>query len=323
MLAAYGSGAARASHDLGKRAAQHRHRRRHHQARDHREGQGAATAAIHIGGRLQVTDATARITRLDPAGRHHAAAAGFDWYLGDTVAQSDLDTVAARMAATLAGGAALSPLPAEVVRLLYLTDPIEDFGRHRRRHRLGRRRRICLWPRGARFRRHGQAAGHSLPERARWPRLAAAAGRRLHPRHRARRLRIHRPALRQHRPHQQPRQAVAAAEHAGRAASRCRWASASIPAAIAAAIRAHFVAFDLENADADVALALRWEGHPEYTRLRAFAEGMRDGLAAQDRAGAADLPHAGRRRRDDAGRILAEGARHGQRHAGDRQRAAA
>ena len=57
------------------------------------------------------------------------------------------------------------------------------------------------------------------------------------------------------------------------------------PAAVAAAIRAHFVAFDLENTDADVALALRWEGHPEYARLRAFAEGVRDGLAPRTARG--------------------------------------
>ena len=57
------------------------------------------------------------------------------------------------------------------------------------------------------------------------------------------------------------------------------------PAAVAAAIRAHFVAFDLENTDADVALALRWEGHPGYARLRAFAEGVRDGLAPRTARG--------------------------------------
>ena len=46
-----------------------------------------ATAAVHVGGRLQVVDDDGRIVRLDPAGKHHASRAGFAWKLGDTVAR--------------------------------------------------------------------------------------------------------------------------------------------------------------------------------------------------------------------------------------------
>jgi ethanolamine utilization protein EutA len=49
------------------------------------KGQCIATAAFHVGGRLQVVDKDFRITRLDPAGKHHAKRAGFDWNLGDVV----------------------------------------------------------------------------------------------------------------------------------------------------------------------------------------------------------------------------------------------
>src|SRR5262249_46875514 len=52
------------------------------------------------------------------------------------------------------------------------------------------------------------------------------------------------------------------------------------PEAIAEAIRAHYTAFDVEPS-AEVAIALRWLGHPEYSRLRALAEGLRDGLWAR------------------------------------------
>ena len=78
MLAAYGSGAAKASHDRGipllnidigggttKLALVDR-------------GTVVHTAAIHLGGRLAVFDAEGRLTRLDPAGRHLAALAGCD-----------------------------------------------------------------------------------------------------------------------------------------------------------------------------------------------------------------------------------------------------
>ncbi|HYK79152.1 MAG TPA: ethanolamine ammonia-lyase reactivating factor EutA, partial [Micropepsaceae bacterium] len=61
-------------------------------------GRVIATAAVHIGGRLQVVDKDGRIVRLDPAGRAHARRAGFDWRIGDSVEDSDLDKVADVMA---------------------------------------------------------------------------------------------------------------------------------------------------------------------------------------------------------------------------------
>jgi ethanolamine utilization protein EutA len=50
------------------------------------------------------------------------------------------------------------------------------------------------------------------------------------------------------------------------------------PEAVAAAIRRHLAAFDVED-DREVALALRWQGPPAYERLAGFAEGIRRGLA--------------------------------------------
>ena len=84
MLAAYGSGAAKVSHDRGLRV-QHRYRRRHDQAALIEHGRVLETAAIHIGGRLLVADAEGRITRLDPQGRELARQAGFDLQLGGRV----------------------------------------------------------------------------------------------------------------------------------------------------------------------------------------------------------------------------------------------
>jgi ethanolamine utilization protein EutA (predicted chaperonin) len=48
---------------------------------------------------------------------------------------------------------------------------------------------------------------------------------------------------------------------------------------LAQAIRAHRVLFDAESADADLALAFRWQGPPSYQRIHAFAEGIASGLA--------------------------------------------
>jgi ethanolamine utilization protein EutA len=48
---------------------------------------------------------------------------------------------------------------------------------------------------------------------------------------------------------------------------------------VATAIRRHLVALDADGTDADVALALSWNGPASYDRILPFARGVRDGLA--------------------------------------------
>ena len=50
-------------------------------------------------------------------------------------------------------------------------------------------------------------------------------------------------------------------------------------AALARAIKSHRVAFVMDYPEAEFALALRWRGIPAYERVRAFAEGVKLGLA--------------------------------------------
>jgi ethanolamine utilization protein EutA len=59
------------------------------------------------------------------------------------------------------------------------------------------------------------------------------------------------------------------------------------PAAVAAAIRDHFVAFDLDPPTDEVALAFEWKGSPDYRRIRALADGIAAALAARIAAGGA------------------------------------
>ena len=127
MLAAYGSGAAQASLELGKRVLNIDIGGGTTKLGLVERGQCIMTAAFHVGGRLQVVDENLRITRLDPAGKHHAKRAGFDWSLGDTVTSADLDKVADIMAETLVFALTKRPMPHDVEHL-YLTDPIIDFG---------------------------------------------------------------------------------------------------------------------------------------------------------------------------------------------------
>jgi ethanolamine utilization protein EutA len=279
MLAAYGSGAVRASHDRRARILNIDIGGGTTKLAIIDKGTVQATAAIHIGGRLQVTEPSGRITRLDPAGRHHASVAGFDWKLGDIAEAAHLDTVAAGMAATLISALRSRPLP-DAARRLYLTDPIEDFGRIDGIIVSGGVGEYVYGREDRDFGDMGKRLGHAFREALDalpWPLLPASAciratalgaseytiqlsgntghitsPGRLLPR---RNLQVLHPI-------------VALGEHVD-------------TAALATAIHAHLVAFDLEDTDADVALALRWEGQPDYARLRAFAEGVRDGLAAR------------------------------------------
>jgi len=283
MLAAYGSGAARASHDLGRRLLNVDIGGGTTKLAIVERGAVLATAAIHIGGRLQVTEKDGLISRLDPAGRHHAHEAGFHWALGDAVKPAELDRVAALMARKLAMALACRPLPPEVERL-YLTEPLNDlagvegvivsggvgeyvYGREERDFGdLGKRL-------GEAFRRELDG----LP----WPLLPAAAciratalgaseytvqlsGNTSHITSPGRLL---------------PRRNMQVVQ------PRLPLGETLDPAAIARAIRSHLQAFDLADTDRDVALALRWEGPPEYRRLRVFAEGVRDGMATRLAAG--------------------------------------
>ncbi len=114
-------------------------------------GSIVATAAVEIGGRLVVTDLERCITRLEPAGRRHAARAGFDWRPGEFAsaaamrAVADADGGRPRHAAdhlTRAAADAGRALPHRADR---------NARRDRRRRRLRRRRRVRLRPRAARL----------------------------------------------------------------------------------------------------------------------------------------------------------------------------
>jgi ethanolamine utilization protein EutA len=281
MLAAYGSGAATlasAAHqrilniDIGggtTKLAVVEH------------GKVVATAAVHVGGRLQVVEA-GRIVRLDPAGKYHAKRAGFAWDRGDMAAPAELDAVAEGMADTLVAALTARPLPPDIAHL-YLTDPIADFGvidgvmfsGGVGEYVYGREDRDF----GDMGRRLGRAIRRRIDAGALpWPLLPAGECIRA--------------------------TALGASEYSVQLSGNTSYISnpgALLPRrnlqvvqpdfggvgagdidpdALATAIRAHLVAFDVED-DREVALALRWQGAPAYERLAAFAEGIRRGLAAR------------------------------------------
>ena len=287
MLAAYGSGAAKASYDGGLRILNVDIGGGTTKLALLDHGRVLATAAVHIGGRLQVVDERGQIVRLDPAGREHAARAGYSWQLGDVATEQQRELVAEGMADALVAALTATRLPADVAAL-YLTEP------------LGRLDAID----GVMF--SGGVAEYVYErEQRRFGDLGAPLGRALRRRIEAGQLPFRLlPAGECIRA-----TALGASEYSVQLSGNTGWIpdpDALLPrrnlqvvrpryelgevvdaGAVATAIRLHLVRLDATHAVGDVALALSWEGSPSYERLLAFATGIRDGLAERSAEGRA------------------------------------
>ena len=280
MLAAYGSGAAAASHDGERRILNVDIGGGTTKLALVERGRVTATAAIHIGGRLQVVDARGVVVRLDPAGRQHASDAGFSWRRGDTVAQGDMARVAESMADALVSALVRRPVPRAVERL-YLTEPLSGldggvdgimFSGGVAEYVYGRETRD--------FDDLGRLLGQAMRRRIDsgalpWPllppgeciRATALGASEYSVQLSGNTIYISDPASLLPRKNLQVLQPP------------YRFGSAIDEHALAQAIRAHFTAFDLVEGESEAALAFRWQGPPLYERVAAFARGLALGLA--------------------------------------------
>jgi ethanolamine utilization protein EutA len=277
LLAAYGSGAARASHDLGRPVLNVDIGGGTTKLALVENGRVVHTAAIHIGGRLiVVTDGV--ISRLDPAGKQLAKNAGFDWSVGSVVGPNDLDRVAEWMADALVA-ALTEDAPPAAVDALWLTDPLEPvegiagamfsggvaeyvYDREQRDFgdlglRLGRAlaRRIeakqlpwALLPAGECIRATAIGASEYSVQ---------LSGNTVY---------VSNPAELLPRKNLQVLQPDISLE-------------GDIDAArVTQAIRRHLRAFDLKEGETQVALAFRWSGPPAFARISALARGIVDAM---------------------------------------------
>jgi ethanolamine utilization protein EutA len=278
MLAAYGSGAARVSHDEGKRILNVDIGGGTTKLAVVAGGRIEAMAAVHIGGRLQVVDENERIVRLDPAGHYHAAEAGFAWKIGDRAARADMARVAEWMADALIAAIRTRPLP-HAIQHLYLTDPIADLGRIDGVMFSGGVAEYVYARESRDFGDMGKLLGAAIARRLGegalpWPLLPPGECIRA--------------------------TAVGASEYSVQLSGNTIYISSPgdllprknlqvlqppyvcgetvDPEALARAIRGHFIAFDLEEGASEVALAFRWTGAPSYLRIAAFARGIAAGL---------------------------------------------
>ena len=279
MLAAYGSGAAKASHDSGERILNIDIGGGTTKLALVEKGKVLSTAAVHIGGRLLVVDQQNRITRLDPTGKLHAKLAGFDWNLGDIATREQLAKVADGMANALLIAVYGDELP-ETIAQLCLTDRLPHlgavsgvmfsggvaeyvYGREQRDFGdLGKllgaavRQKLSsggfpweLLPAGECIRATALGASeYSVQLSGNTTYISNPA--KLLPR---RNLQVLMPPI--------------------------EFGAEIVPRNISTAIKNHFKAFDLVEGDGgEVALAFRWRGAPSYERIHSFAQGIVAGM---------------------------------------------
>ena len=278
MLAAYGSGAAKASHvrgvpllniDIGGGTTK---------LALVEAGNIVQTAAVHMGGRLAVIDADGYLTRLDPAGERLATLAGCSWGLGKRVSEHDIERVAAWMADALVAVLTEDPAPPQI-QGLWLTDPLRlargvegvMFSGGVGEYVYGREERDF----GDLGRRFGRAIRQRLVS-GRFPFPLLPAGECIRA------------------------TAIGASEYSVQLSGNTVYISspgALLPrrnlqviqppatlddtvaaAAVATAIRQHFRRFDLVEGETDVALAFRWRSEPAHRHLAAFAQGIIEAL---------------------------------------------
>ncbi|MAM67209.1 MAG: recombinase [Rhodospirillaceae bacterium] len=278
MLAAFGSGAAAASQDGDKRILNIDIGGGTAKLAILEEGQVKVTAAVHIGGRLQVVDENGKIDRLDPAGRTHAARAGFDWNIGDTIDVDDLDKVADGMADTLILSLLVRPIPDDIADF-YLTDPIEDWGKIDGVMFSGGVAEYVYGREDQDFGDMGKRLGAAIARRLEadalpWPMLPAGECIRA--------------------------TALGASEYSVQLSGNTTFVSdyaellprrnlqviqppydcpdEIVAADVAKALKAHRAAFEVDNAEIEIALSFHWKGMPSYERIYAFAEGVVAGL---------------------------------------------
>lgn len=284
MLAGFGSGAARTSYETGQRILNVDIGGGTTKLSVLERGRVVATAAVHIGGRLQVVDEAGTIVRLEPAGRAHAARAGFSWVLGDVARPDEIARVAEGMADALV--AALGAEPPSDVAALYLTDPLPDVGPLDGVVFSGGVAEYVYGRESASFGDLGRPLGEAvrrLVDAGALPYPLLPAGECIRA------------------------TALGASEYSVQLSGNTGWISAPdalLPRrnlqvvhpvhelgdvvdadGVAAAVRRHLVALDAAAADQDVVLAMSWSGLPSYDRVSAFARGVRDGLAERIAAG--------------------------------------
>jgi len=282
MLAAYGSGAVRMSQERGLRLLNVDIGGGTTKLTLIDSGRIIATAAFHVGGRLIAAD-DGVITRVEPGGARHAERAGTSLSLGARVSPGELASIGTRMAdelITVLGGRPASD-PA-----LWLTEPLPPPGSLDGLMFSGGVAEYAYGLEQRDFGDLGPSLGEALARAGRSGRLPApvlpAAARIRATVLGASEYTVQLSGITSFvgSPERTlPRRNLPVAN------PRYNLGDTVVAAEVGAEIRRHVGRFGLGPAD-DVALALHWDGPPEYRRVRALAEAVATGLSDRIRAGA-------------------------------------
>ncbi|MGY4652360.1 ethanolamine ammonia-lyase reactivating factor EutA [Mycobacterium sp. URHB0021] len=281
MLAAYGSGAARTSHDLPGRVLNVDIGGGTTKLALIDRGRVLATAALHVGGRLiAVEDGT--VTRIEPGGRTHAAATGLDLTVGSPATSQELNEIASHMADLVLAAVRGEPSAHHV----FLTERIAELGGLDGVIFSGGVAEFVYGVEARDFGDLGRQLGAQIAQRIDAGQLPA----RLLPATERIRATV-----------------LGASEYTVQLSGITSFIPAPDttlprrnlqvarphyliddvlqPDVIGSAIADHLAAFGLHDSIDDMAVALQFSGTPSYRRLRAFAEGIVAGLRYRLAAG--------------------------------------
>lgn len=285
MLAAHGSGAVLMSHDQHERVLNVDIGGGTTKLSIIENGNILGTAALHIGGRLLAVDDNSVLQRLEPAGLSHAKRAGFNWKLGVKVTDEELDGVAESMANDLVS-ALVEATPADDIMNLYLTDPISSFKGISSIVFSGGVAEFIYAREPRNFGDLGHRLGKAIRQRVSngelpWKLIEDSQGIRA--------------------------TVLGASEYSTQLSGNTGYISnpeALLPRRnlqviqtafefddqfdaekLAHAIQMNVQAFDMVGSDLDFVLAFHWQGHPDYYRVRALADGIATGIAERIKRG--------------------------------------
>ena len=285
MLAVFGSGAARRSFDAGSRILNIDIGGGTTKLGLVENGELKATAAVHTGGRLLVTDGAGKIVRLDPQGKAHARRAGFDWGLGTVVTRPELAQVAAGMADALVRVLNQRYTEADLRELL-LTDPITDLSDLSGIMFSGGVGEYVYRREPRDFFDLGKLFGEAIRERV----DAGALPWTLLPAGECIRATVlgaseYSVQLSGNTTYVSEPGALLPRKNLQVVPLKMEFGDVIHPIEVAQALRRAFTSHDLVEGDSDVAVSLRWSGSPAYRRLSALACGLVDALPSTLKAG--------------------------------------
>jgi ethanolamine utilization protein EutA len=282
MLAAYGSGSVRASSRAHSRILNVDVGGGTTKLTLVEDGRILATAALHIGGRLVAAEAGV-VTRLEPGGARHAELAGAPLRLGGEAPPETMSRIANRMAETL-----LEVLDGEreAHADLWLTDQLPDPGRLDGLIFSGGVAEYVYGTESRTFGDLGPGLGAAIAAASATGRLPAP----LLPADARIRATVlgaseYTVQLSGITGHIDDHERTLPRRNLPVARPHYELPDVVDSAAVGEEIRRHVARFGIEAGDG-LAVALHWEGPPEYARLRGLAEAVAKGLAERISSGA-------------------------------------